>query len=309
MSRYYLGRGEEGAMDLPQEVLLPLDFPDRPVLEEILTERAGKRVRILVPQRGEKRRLVHLAETNARNAHEDRVSGIALVGDRADEVLFELQESLDLKVVPRRMVCFDISHIQGSDTVGSAVTFQNGAPRKAGYRHMRIRGAWGNDDYRSMAETVSRYFRRAMEESSTLPDLVVIDGGKGQLRAARGALEELELQDVAVVALAKREEEVFTADRSEPIVLPRRNRALHLLQRIRNEAHRFAISYNRKLRSRRTLRSRLQEIPGVGPQRQKALLSHFGSVTAIRKATLQEIAGLPGFGEELAARILTYLKV
>jgi excinuclease ABC subunit C len=294
MSRYYLGRGEEGAMDLPQEVLLPLDFPDRPVLEEILTERAGKRVRILVPQRGEKRRLVQLAETNARNAHEDRVSGIALVGDRADEVLFELQESLDLK---------------GSDTVGSAVTFQNGAPRKAGYRHMRIRGAWGNDDYRSMAETVSRYFRRAMEESTTLPDLVVIDGGKGQLRAALSALAELDLQDVAVVALAKREEEVFTAGRSEPIVLPRRDRALHLLQRIRNEAHRFAISYNRKLRSRRTLRSRLQEIPGVGPQRQKALLSHFGSVTAIRKATLKEIARLPGFGEELAARILTYLKV
>jgi excinuclease ABC subunit C len=186
--------------------------------------------------------------------------------------------------------------------------FENGSPKKGGYRHMRIRGSWGNDDYRSMAEAVSRYFRRALEEEKALPDLVVIDGGKGQLTAALMALKELELPQVAVVALAKREEELFLEGRGEALTLPRRDRALHLLQRIRDEAHRFAISYNRKLRSRRTLQSQLEEIPGVGPGRQKALLSHFGSVRGIRKAPPEEIERLPGFGRELALRIFTYLK-
>jgi len=308
VSRYYLGRGEEGSLDLPREVLLPVDFMDRTLLEEVLSERAGRKVRLVVPKRGKKHRLVELAGSNARNAHEDRVSAMAHVGDRADEVLYELQDHLELKVVPRIMVCFDISHIQGSDTVGSAVVFQNGAPKKAGYRHMKIRGKWGNDDYRSMAEAVSRYFRRALEEEAVLPDLVVVDGGKGQLNAALMALGELELTQVAVVALAKREEELFLAGKGEALTLPRRDRALHLLQRVRDEAHRFAISYNRKLRSRRNLQSQLEEIPGVGPGRQKALLSHFGSVRSIRNASPEEITRLPGFGQELALRIFTYLK-
>jgi excinuclease ABC subunit C len=308
VSRYYLGRGEEGSMDLPREVLLPLDFEDRPILEEVLSGRAGRKVRLVVPKRGVKFRLVELAGSNARNALEDRVSVMAYVGDRADEALYELQEHLDLKVVPRIMVCFDISHIQGTDTVGSAVMFENGAPKKAGYRHMRIRGDWGNDDVRSMAEAVSRFFRRALEGGSALPDLVVIDGGKGQLNAALQALKQLQLPHVAVVALAKREEEVFLAGKAEALTLLRRDRALHLLQRIRDEAHRFAITYNRKLRSKRTLQSQLEEIPGVGPGRQKALLSHFGSVRTIRGASPEEIAGLPGFGRGLALRILTYLK-
>jgi excinuclease ABC subunit C len=309
VSRYYLGRGEEGAMDLPKEVLLPVDIPDRSLLEGVLSDRAGRKVRFLVPRRGDKLRLVALAGTNARNALEDRVPETEVVSDRADDLLFDLQDRLDLKVVPRVMVCFDISHIQGSETVGSVVMFENGAPKKAGYRHMKIKGDWGNDDYKSMAEAVTRYFSRALKEDATLPDLVVIDGGKGQLNAARGALGELELEGVAVVALAKKEEEVFISGRKEPLVLPRRHPALHLLQRIRDEAHRFAITYNRKLRTKRTLRSRLEEIPGVGPSRQKALLSHFGSVKAISRATPEEISRLPGFGRELALRILTYLKV
>jgi len=309
VSRYYLGRGEEGALDLPREVLLPVDFDDRPLLESVLSERAGRKVRLAVPKRGEKLRLVQLAGSNARNAMEDRVSAMAYVGDRADEVLYELQDRLDLKVVPRVMVCFDISHIQGTDTVGSVVMFENGTPKKAGYRHMKVKGDWGNDDYRSMAETVSRYFGRALDEERPLPDLVVIDGGKGQLNAALGALKALSLSEVAVVALAKREEEVFLAGKARGVSLPRRSRALHLLQRIRDEAHRFAITYNRKLRTRRTLRSQLGEIPGVGPGRQKALLTKFGSVSAIRSASTDEIARLPGIGEQLAVRILTYLKV
>jgi excinuclease ABC subunit C len=308
VTRYYLGRGEEGSMDLPKEVLLPLDFSDRPILEDVLTEKAGRKVRMLIPRRGEKRRLVQLAGSNARMAMEDRLSALAYVGDRADEALYELQDRLDLKVVPRVVVCFDISHIQGSDPVGSVVMFENGSPKKAGYRHMRIRGGWGNDDYRSMAETVTRYFRRALDEESPIPDLVVIDGGKGQLTAARDALEGLGLSHVSVVALAKKEEEIYLAHRKDPLHLPRRDKALHLLQRIRDEAHRFAISYNRKLRTRRTLRSQLEDIPGVGPERQTALLTHFGSVSAIRKAEAEDIAVLPGFGPVLAARILTHLR-
>jgi len=307
-TRYYLGRGEEGTMDLPSEVLFPEDFPDRSVLEEVLSERVGRRIHLRVPERGEKRRLVELAETNAHSALEDRVTALAHVPDRADEALFDLQDRLELKVVPRVMVCFDISHLQGTETVGSAVVFENGTPKKAEYRHMRIRGDWGNDDYRSMTEVVARYFARRLKEEKPLPDLVVIDGGKGQLNSALDPLRALDLHQVAVVSLAKREEEVFLPGRADPVVLARKDQALHLLQRIRDEAHRFAITYNRKLRTRSTLQSRLEGIPGVGPARQNALLSHFGSVKGVRQAKPEEIARLPGFSQGLALRIVTYLK-
>ena len=306
--RYYLGRGEEGTLDLPKEVLLPEDFPDRGLLEQVLSGRAGRKVLFRVPQRGEKRRLVALGETNARNALEDRVGALGMEVDRADEALFELQDRLDLKVVPRFMVCFDVSHTQGRETVASAVVFENGAPKKGEYRHMRIKGDWGNDDYRSMGEAVTRYFRRRVEGGSPLPDLVLADGGKGQLGAVREALAALEISGVAIAALAKREEEVFLPGRPDALALGRRDPALHLLQRIRDEAHRFAVSYNRKLRSRRTLESELGEVPGVGPHRQQVLLTHFGSVRAIREASEDEIAGLPGFSRVLALRILAYLK-
>ena len=307
VSRHYLGKGERASADLPREILLASDFEDRELLGEILSETAGRAVRVAVPQRGEKRRLIDLAEQNARQVLEDRVTALAYSADRAEEALFSLQDELDLKVVPRLMVCFDISHMQGKETVGSAVVFQNGEPRRAAYRHMRIKGEWGNDDYRSMAEVVHRYFRRAQDEGKPIPDLAVIDGGKGQLSAAVGALEELGLSDVAVIALAKKEEEVFRPGRSRPVLLDRRNRALHLLQRIRDEAHRFAIRYNRKLRGKRTIRSDLGDIPGIGPQRQTVLLRRFGSLKGVKEATREDIARIPGFSEALASRILTYL--
>ncbi len=306
-TRAFLGRGDRGIAELPSEILLPGEFGDRALLEEALSEKAGRRVRLHVPQRGQKARLVELANANARHALEDRVVAMAYAADRADETLYDLQERLDLKVVPRLIVCFDVSHTQGAETVGSAVVFESGEPKKAGYRHMRIKGGWGNDDYRSMAEVVTRYFRRRVEEEEPLPDLVVVDGGKGQLSAAREALGAMELDDVTTLALAKRDEEVFLPDRSEPVRLGKRDRALHLLQRIRDEAHRFAISYNRKLRKRRTIRSELAEIPGIGPRRQKALLTRFGSVRAIREASEEEIARVPGFSDVLATRVLTYL--
>ena len=197
--------------------------------------------------------------------------------------------------------------MQGKEATGSAVIFQNGEPSPADYRHMRIKGNWGNDDFQSMQEVVYRYFRRRLDEDIPIPDLAVVDGGKGQLSAAKNALSRLELNDVALIALAKKEEEVFTPGNAEPLRLDRRNRALHILQRIRNEAHRFAIRYNKKLRTKRTLRSQLGDIPGIGPHRQRVLLRRFGSVKGVRSATKQDIARVPGFSEALASRVLTYL--
>ena len=307
VSRYYLSGEPRSRSDLPREILIPLTFPDQDLVEEILADAAGRRVEIRVPQRGAKRRLAELAGDNARHALEDRLAALEQVEDRAEEVLYDLRDRLDLKVVPRLMVCFDISHTQGTETVGSAAVFENAEPKKAEYRHMRIKGDWGNDDYRSMAEVVTRYFRRRLDEGRPLPDLVLIDGGKGQLGAAQEALVGLGVTDVALAALAKREELVYRPDRSEPVRLGRRNKALHVLQRIRDEAHRFAVTYNRKRRKRRTLRSDLSQIPGIGPERQKMLLLRFGSVRGVRSATTEEISRLPGVSDTLAARILTYL--
>ena len=306
-SRYYLSGGKRRRSHLPREILVPADFDDRELVEDILSDEAGKRVRVYAPKKGTKARLAELAADNARHALEDRLTALDQIEDRADAVLYDLRDRLDLKVVPRLIVCVDISHHQGTETVGSAIVFENGAPKKSEYRHMRVKGEWGNDDYRSMAEVVSRYFRRRVDEERPIPDLLVVDGGKGQLSAARGALEELGVTDVALVALAKREELVFRPDRTAPIRLGRKNPALHLLQRLRDEAHRFAVSYNRKLRTKRTLRSDLSQIPGIGPERQRLLLSRFGSVRGVRAATPQEIARLPGISDTLAVRILTYL--
>jgi excinuclease ABC subunit C len=306
-SRYYLGRGESGTADLPREVLLPHAFEDSGLLESVLSEAATRRVRLVSPKRGEKRKLVGLANENARHALEDRIVQTEGGLDRADRTLYDLQDRLDLKVVPRLIVCFDISHLQGAETVASAVVFENGEPRKSEYRRMKIRGDWGNDDFQSIQEAVFRYFRRRIEERLPLPDLVLIDGGRGQLTAARSSLVELDLAHVAVAALAKKEEEVFLPGRAQPVRIERRYRALHLLQRIRDEAHRFAVSYNRKLRRKRTLRSDLGDIPGIGPERQRALLERFGSVKGIKAASEQEIARVPGFSHVLASRILTYL--
>ena len=313
-SRYYLSGGTgrtlqatRRASRLPGEILIPENFDDRELVEDILSDEAGRRIRLHAPKKGTKVRLAELAADNARHALEDRLTALEQIEDRAEAVLYDLRDRLDLKIVPRLIVCFDISHHQGSDTVGSAVVFENGAPKKSEYRHMRVKGDWGNDDYRSMAEVVSRYFQRRVNEERPLPDLLVVDGGKGQLGAARGALDDIGVTDVALAALAKREEVIFRPDRSDPIRLERTNPALHLLQRLRNEAHRFAVSYNRKLRSKRTLRSGLSQIPGIGPERQKLLLSRFGSVRGVRAVTAQEIARLPGISETLAVRILTYL--
>jgi excinuclease ABC subunit C len=308
VTRFYTVRSTDPGADLPPELLLPLDFEDRPVLEALLRERAGRAIRAAVPQRGEKAHLIALAEQNARHLLEERrLLGNAATG-RAPDALYELQEILELSVVPRLIVCFDISHTQGTETVASAVAFTNGEPDKSEYRRLRIKGDWGNDDFRSMNEAVARYFRRRMEEDRPLPDLVLIDGGKGQLGAARAALESLDLAQQPVASLAKKDEEVFVQGRPDPIRLPRRSPALRLLQRARDEAHRFAITYNRKLRTRRTITSELASIPGVGAARQRALLERFGSLRGLKEASAEEIAGLPGFGPALARTVLRHVR-
>ncbi len=308
LAHSYLSGGARAIEQLPREVLLPTDFTDRELFQDILTDRAGRSVRLHVPKRGAKARMIDLAVANARHVLDDQARKGRAGQPGTDEALYELQDFLGLKVVPRLITCFDVSHIQGAETVAGAVTFLNGEPHKVGYRHMRIRGDWGNDDYRSMAEAVTRYFQRVATDKGPLADLVVIDGGKGQLSAARQALDALELGDITLAALAKREEKVFLPGRRTWLRIPRTAPSLHLLQRMRDEAHRFALHYNRKLRSRRTVRSELGDIPGVGPRRQQALLSRFGSLKGVNEATAAEIGRIPGFSEAMGVKILHYLK-
>jgi excinuclease ABC subunit C len=312
-ARAYLGGGEAGLRDsLPKEILFPLDFDDRAALEELLSRGPRGAVRLVVPQRGDKVRLLELARTNARHLLEDQRIQDGAEGDespeRAEAVLYELQDRLGLKVVPRLIVCFDISHTQGTEVVASAVAFENGEPRKALYRHMKIRGRWGNDDFRSMAEAVERTVSRSLESEAPLPELIVIDGGKGQLSAVLPVLDRLGASEVAVCALAKKEELVYLPHRDDPVRIPRRDPSLRLLQRIRDEAHRFAVTYNRTLRTKRTIRSALADVPGIGPTRQRALLSEFGSLKGIREAGVDAIAQVPGFSRVLAERVLEYLR-
>ena len=308
VARVYLGQGEHGLQDLPREILLPGDFEDRPTIEALLSEHAGRRVLTHVPVRGDKLRLVELANQNARHLLEERVVLAADAGERADDVLYDVQECLGMKVVPRLAVCFDISHMQGSEVVGSCVTFRSGEPDRNEYRHFRIRGDWGNDDFRSMAEVVGRYFRRRMEESKPLPELVLIDGGRGQLAAAVAAARDAGVTDTQFAGLAKRDEEIYLPARVEPLRLARNSKALRFLQRMRDEAHRFAHGYNRTLRRKRTLKTELDEIRGIGAKRRTALLDRFGSVRRLREASPQDIADVPGFSRALAAKVLDHLR-
>ena len=303
-TRLYADRVTRDPDSVPGEIIFPMDFDDRGVLEELLREAAGKAVRLKWPQRGEKVQLVALADQNARHLFEERKLMGNAAAERAPDALYELQEVLELPMVPRTMVCFDISHTQGSETVASAVFFENGEPAKGEYRKLKIRGEWGNDDFASMHEAVTRWFRRRVEEGKPLPELAVIDGGKGQLGAARKALEEIDLPQQSIVGLAKKEEELFLPGRSDSIRLPRRSPALRLVQRIRDEAHRFAVTYNRKLRTKRTIRSELSTIPGVGPSRQKQLLERFGSYRGVVAAAEADIAAIPGFGPALARKVV-----
>ena len=300
----YLVRGYLPSLEHASELLAPFEFDDRELIEQSLP---GTSLRI--PQRGPKRELIDLAEQNARHLLEEQKLASFEADERAVDPVYELQRELGLTTVPRAIVCFDISTAQGTDTVASCVWFENGRPKRGEYRKFKIKSVEGTDDFASMREVVTRYFQRRIEEGKPLPDLVMIDGGKGQLGAARAALESLGLGALHTVSLAKREEEVFVPGRSEPLRLSRRSPGLRLLQRARDEAHRFAITYNRKRRAMRTVTSELLKIPGIGPQRRRALLHAFGSVQGVRDASEDDIARLPGFSAASARRVLEALGV
>ncbi|MGH7649060.1 MAG: excinuclease ABC subunit UvrC, partial [Gemmatimonadaceae bacterium] len=298
----YLARGYLPSGERAPELLAPFEFEDRELIEASLPGTA-----IRVPQRGPKRELIDLAEQNARHLLEEQKLASFEADERAVDPVYELQRELGLTTVPRAIVCFDISTAQGTDTVASCVWFENGRPKRGEYRKFKIKTVEGTDDFASMREVVARYFQRRVEEQKPLPDLVMIDGGKGQLGAARSALESLGLGAMQTVSLAKREEEVFVPGRAESLRLSRRSPGLRLMQRVRDEAHRFAITYNRKRRSMRTVTSELLKIPGVGPQRRRALLHTFGSVQGVRDASEADIARVPGFSAASARRVLEAL--
>jgi excinuclease ABC subunit C len=268
---------------VPRSILVPVEFPDRGLLAEILSERTGRRVEILAPQRGEKRSLVDLVCQNAKQSYDQRFR-VLQPGMKA--IQEALQDALTLEDLPRRIECFDISHIQGAETVASMVVWEDGAMKKSDYRKFQVKTVTGVDDFASMREVVHRRYKRLLEDKRPFPSLILIDGGLGQLHAAYSALEELGVTLQPLASIAKREEIIYVyGQENEPVVLDRRSPVLHLVQKIRDESHRFAVAYHRKRREMRDRDSELLSIPGVGPRTRQRLLEHFGSVRGIKQAT------------------------
>jgi excinuclease ABC subunit C len=303
---------------IPDQVLLPFALDDAASLGEWLTERRGKKAAVLAPRRGAKRELVELAERNALEAYRERGSR----REARQGVLREIREKLHLATFPRRMECYDISNVGGRQSVGSMAVLTDGEADRGAYRHFRIRTVEGADDYASLYEVLKRRLSRGIEEG-LLPDFILIDGGKGQLSVLAAVLEELELTgriDVAGIAKARvranvrgkaverSEERFFLPGRKNPVLLRQGSPALFMLERLRDEAHRFAITHHRKLRGKEALRSSLEEVAGIGPARRKSLLKHFGSLKRIREATLEELLAAPGLPEGVAREIFEFYR-
>jgi excinuclease ABC subunit C len=275
---------------VPRSIYVPVNFADRDALAGLLAEQTHHRMELAVPQRGDKRSLVDLAGQNARQSYEQR---FRVMQPNQKAIQEALQDALMLEELPRRIECFDISHIQGAETVASMVVWENGAMKKSDYRKFQIKTVSGVDDFASMREVLTRRYRRVIEEKQAMPDVILIDGGIGQLRAAAAALEELGQTAQTVASIAKREEIIYLyGHEDEPIVLERRSPVLHLVQRIRDESHRFAIAYHRKRREMRDRDSELLEIPGVGARTRTRLLEHFGSLRGVRKADVEALTAV-----------------
>lgn len=328
--------GEEKGEAVPKEVLVPALPEDTPALSQWLAERRGSNVSLRIPQRGDKKALMETVHRNAQQSlalHKTKRASDLTTRSRALE---EIAEALDLDGAPLRIECYDISHLQGDDVVASMVVFEDGLARKSEYRRFQIKTFEGQDDVRSMHEVVSRRFRRYLQEKLKTgewspedaddagaaagveddgrpkrfaypPQLVVVDGGQPQVAAAKRALEELGIDDVAVCGLAKRLEEVWLPGEDDPVVLPRTSEGLYLLQRIRDEAHRFAIQYQRNKRGKRFTSGPLDEVPGLGESRKQALVKHFGSVKKLRQATIDQICEVPGIGRKTAETVAAAL--
>jgi excinuclease ABC subunit C len=309
---------------VPPEILLPQDVDEALIIRDWLRGKRGADVTLKVPRRGQKRELVKMAAENAAETLTHLRAQWQADEAKQSEALAELQQALNLPKPPARVECFDVSTLQGTHTVTSMVVFVKGVPRKSDYRRFKIQGVKGQDDFASMQEALRRRFKRMQDAGyqlqsdpgkkdeynawSLLPDLLVVDGGKGQLNAALQVLDEFELRDaVPIVGLAKREEEIFLPGQSESVLLPRNSQGLFLMQRIRDEAHRFAVEYHRKLRDQRGLASQLDQVPGVGPRRRQALLKTFGSLEAIRAASVDELAAVPGMTRNAAEQVKSTL--
>jgi excinuclease ABC subunit C len=289
---------------VPRSILVPVEFPDRALLAEILTERTGRRVEILAPQRGEKRSLVDLVCQNAKQSYDQRFR-VLQPGMKA--IQEALQDALTLEELPRRIECFDISHIQGAETVASMVVWEDGAMKKSDYRKFQVKTVTGVDDFASMREVIQRRYKRLQEDKKPFPSLILIDGGLGQLHAAYSALEEIGVTLQPLASIAKREEIIYVyGQENEPVVLDRRSPMLHLMQKIRDESHRFAVTYHRKRRQMRDRDSELLSIPGVGPRTRQRLIEHFGSVRGIRQAAPDALTAV--VNAATAEKIRNYFK-
>jgi excinuclease ABC subunit C len=299
---------------IPEQILIPKPISEKSLTEEWLTEQKGKKVHLLVPQKGDKRRLLGMASENAEKFFHREVN---LEKEKGD-LLSNLRESLHLGRVPRKIEAFDISNLQGGQAVGSMVTFEDGKPSKDRYRHFRIKTVEGADDYGMMYEVLLRRYQRALEEKD-LPDLVLLDGGRGHLNVAKEVFKELGVKEVDLLSLAKERrpggsrfpveksgEKIFHPQYKEPIALGRQSPVLRFLDQIRDEAHRFAISYHKKVRRRETLQSLLEEIPGIGKTRQRELLRYFGSVGKMKEATLEELKKAPKMTSKTARSVYDY---
>jgi excinuclease ABC subunit C len=311
---------DEPPLGVPKQVLVPEPSSDPSLYEEWLSDFRGSRVTVRVPQRGDKRALLETVTQNAReefNRH--RLKRAADHNSRA-RALRELQDALGLPEAPLRIECYDMSHIQGTDYVGSMVVLEDGLPRKSDYRRFKIKGVDGNDDFAAMEEVLTRRLTAYLAERDLPaadrgggkfaypPQLLLVDGGKGQLSVAERVVEELGLEDeIPVASLAKRFEEVYVPGEADPVRIPRQSEALYLLQRVRDEAHRFAISYHRELRGRRMTKSALDDIPGLGPVRRKRLTNELGGVNAVKRASLETLKELPWLPDAVAEAIYAKL--
>jgi excinuclease ABC subunit C len=289
---------------VPGCIYIPVEFEDRQVLEELLSEKRGRRVHIEIPQRGDKRSMLDLAGNNARQSYEQR---FRVMKPREDVLKSVLQDVFMLPEEPRRIECFDISHIQGAETVASMVVWEDGKMKNSEYRKFKIKGVTGIDDFASMREVVTRRYKRLRDEELPMPSLILIDGGIGQLHSAADALQQLGLTALPVASIAKREEIIYIyGQEDEPVVLDRHHPVLHLIQQVRDEAHRFAVTYHRKRREMRDRSSELRDIPGVGELTVKRLLQHFGSLRAVQQANFAALTSV--VTNKQAEAILEYFR-
>lgn len=304
----FIGQYYNNQPNLPDEVYLPLKLDDEDVIAKWLSKMLGRKVRILTPQKGEKLKLVDLAATNARLLLDEILIQKKGFKERVSKSVQALKDDLHLTRSPRMIACVDISNTGETDAVGSLVYFANGKPQKSNYRHFKIKDVRGQDDFAMMREVVGRYFYRLQQEKGTPPDLLVVDGGKGQLSSVQKEIASLGFEAQSIIGLAKRFEEIYLPGNPEPLTISKTSPGLMLLKRIRDEAHRFAIEYNRKVRSKRTIKSSLDKLEGVGPKRREILLRHFGSVKKIREATLEQLSAVDGIPKKLAEKIYQSLR-